>query len=102
MVLRFPTNDNNFTSAIIHHERVIRIFKVCETGITYANDSWVIRHDGRLVLLDRGVLLDPQILDVAAAEDDVFVDLVRRRYLLFRPAFAALCAERADILERHG
>ena len=44
--------------------------------MTYADNGRVVRHDRGLVLLDGGVLLNPQVLDIAAAEDDVLVDLV--------------------------
>ncbi len=59
---------------------------------TYANNSWVIRHGRRLVLLDVGVILDAKILHIASTEDDVLVDLIRGANLLFRAALPSLSA----------
>lgn len=69
---------------------------------TYVDDGRVLGHGRRLVLLDARVFFDPQVFDIAAAENDVVVNLVGRRYLIFRPTPSALCSVGADILERHG
>jgi hypothetical protein len=65
--------------------------------MTYADNCRVVWHGGGLVLLDAGVLLDSEIFHIASTEDDIFVDLVRRRDLFTTsPTF---CAEGTDILE---
>lgn len=61
--------------------------------MTYADNSRVIWHGGRLVLLDAGVFLDAEILHIAAAEDDILVDLIGGTDFVVGPPLAALCAE---------
>lgn len=85
-----------FTSGIFHHTREKRREK---GGGTYTNDSWVIGHGWRLVLLDAGVLLNSKILHIASSENDVLVDLIRGRNLLLWSAFSTFGSERSDILE---
>ena len=69
---------------------------------TYAEDGGIVGDGGWFVLLDARVLLDAEVLHVAAAEDNVLVDLVRGRDLVLRPASAALGAVGPDIFERYG
>jgi hypothetical protein len=69
--------------------------------LTYAHNSRIIGHGRRLVLLDARVFLNSQVLDIAAAEHDVFVDLVGGSELLFGSTSSALCSKRPDILERY-
>lgn len=69
---------------------------------TYVDNGRVLGHSRRLVLLDSRVVLDPQVLDIAAAEDDVVVNLIGRCYLFFGSTPPTLSAERADIFERDG
>lgn len=47
-------------------------------------------------------MVDPQVLDISAAEDDVIVDLIRGRDLFVGVASATLAAEGLDILEGDG
>jgi hypothetical protein len=61
--------------------------------LTYANDGRIIWHSWRLVLLDVGMLLNPQVFYVAAAEHDVLVDLIGGGDLFFRSALATLGTE---------
>lgn len=61
--------------------------------MTYAYDGRIIRHSWRLILLDVGMFFNPQVLDVAAAEDNVLVDLIGGRDLFFRSALATLGSE---------
>lgn len=71
-------------------------------GKTYADNSWVIRHGRRLVLLlGAGGLFDAEILDIATTEYNVLVDLFGGGYLLLGPAFAAFRAKGHDIFERN-
>lgn len=67
---------------------------------TYTKDGRVVGDGRRLVLLDARVLLDAEVLYIAAAEYNIFVDLVRRSNLLLRAAFASLCAKGSNIFER--
>lgn len=62
-------------------------------GLTYANDGRIIGHGWRLVLLDVGMILNPQVFYVTAAEHDVLVDLVGGSNLLFRSTLATLGTE---------
>jgi hypothetical protein len=68
---------------------------------TYPNNSRVIGHHRRLVLLDGRVLLNAEVLHVAASEHNVLVDLVGGTNLLFRPSSSALSAVGTHIFERH-
>jgi hypothetical protein len=61
--------------------------------MTYSENGRVLRHGWRVVLLDGGSLLDTEILDIAAAEDDVLVHLVRGSYLFLGSSFATFRAE---------
>lgn len=61
--------------------------------MTYSDDGRVIRNSWRLVLLDAGVLLDSQVLDIASTEDNVLVNLVRRRNFFIRSTFTAFRSE---------
>jgi hypothetical protein len=69
---------------------------------TYSNNRGVIRHCGRLVLLDAGMLLNAKIFHIASAEDDILVDLIRGANLFLWPRLASFCAKGAHILERYG
>ena len=69
---------------------------------TYSNDGRVIWHWGRFLLLRLCILLNAQILHIAATEDDVFVDLVRAGLFLRGIAAAAFGAVGGDILEGNG
>lgn len=62
----------------------------------------IVGNLGGAVLFGRRSLLDTQILDITAAEDNVLVDLIRGTYLFLWVAFAALCAEGLYIFERDG
>lgn len=69
-------------------------------GITHTDNGWILGHSWRwLGLLHAGMFFDAQVLHIAATEDDVLVNLIGRCYLLFRAAFAALCAVRLDVFE---
>lgn len=63
-------------------------------GPTYSKDGRVIWHL-RLALLWR--LNNGQVLDIAATEDNVVVDLVIWRYLFVGVAASAFCAVRSDL-----
>lgn len=65
----------------------------------YSEDSRVVRHLRWRWFGLLGLLLNPKILHVAAPEDDVLVDGVRRGQLLGAIS-TPLCAERSDVLER--
>lgn len=83
-----------------------RVYQKGEQEQTYSDNSGVVGHNRRLVLLYRcWGLLDPQVFDICAAEDDVLIELVRGSNLLARLAvlgFAALGSKGADILEGDG
>lgn len=68
---------------------------------TYSEDGRVVGHLRRLVLLGGGSFLDPQVLDIAASEDDVLVDLLRGLDLVYT-ILATLSAEGRDILQGDG
>lgn len=70
-------------------------------GKTYAKDGWIVGHGRRssLGLLD--FVLYAEILHIAAAEDDVLVDVVGSSDLVLAIA-AAFGTERGDILEGNG
>jgi len=53
------------------------------------------------ILLCRRALFDPQVLDICATEDDIFVDLIGGRKLVVWVAPATLRAERLYIFERN-
>lgn len=74
----------------------------CDERQTYVDNSRVLGHGRRLVLFDARMVLDPQVLDIAAPENDVVVNLIGRCYLFFGSTPPALGAERANILERYG
>lgn len=67
---------------------------------TYTQDSWIIqlRRWDRWLLLRR--LLNPQVLNVASTEYNVFVDIFRARNFPIAPA-SALRAMRHHLLERY-
>jgi len=67
---------------------------------TYTKDRGVVGHRRGLLLLDgRGALFDPQVLDIGAAEDDIFVQLLRCRDELVGAAFPVLGTKRPHVLE---
>lgn len=67
---------------------------------TYSDNGRVIGDLGRIGLVrGAGRLLDSQILHIAATEDNIIVDLVRRRDLLIGRGFPAFGAERSHALE---
>lgn len=68
---------------------------------TYAYNRRVIRNGG-LVLFDARVVLNSEILNVAAAENDIFVDLVRCGNLFIGLALSSFCAKGANVFERNG
>jgi hypothetical protein len=74
-----------------------------EGEMTYADNGWVIGHSWRLVLLDRArAFLDPQVLHIFAAKDDVFVNLVARSCLVVASTPAPLSTVRPNVLQRDG
>ena len=68
---------------------------------TYTNNCRVVGDRRGEVLLCRRALFDPQVLDICAAEDDVFVDLIGGRKLVVWVAPATFGAERPHIFERN-
>lgn len=70
-------------------------------GQTYAEDGGIVGHGrrSRLGLLD--LVLYPEILHIAATEDDVLVDVVRCGDLVLAVA-AAFGTKRRDILKGDG
>lgn len=86
------------------HPEYFIIVKTCRRRrreqSTYPNNCRVIWHGWRgLVLLDARVLLDAEVLHIAAAEDDVLVNLFRWSNLVFGPASTTLGAKRTDIFQ---
>ena len=67
--------------------------------MTYAKDRRIIGHLGRFILLRRSWCLNSEVLYIAASENDIIVDLIRRRDLLVRVASPAFGTKRGDILE---
>jgi hypothetical protein len=66
---------------------------------TYTEDGGVIGDLRRLGLVLLGRLDNGQVLDIAATEDNVVVDLVIGRDLVVGVAAAAFGAERLDIFQ---
>lgn len=66
---------------------------------TYTKDSGVIR-DRRRLRLRCSWLLNAEVLDIAATEDDIIVDLIRRGYKR-ATAFTALGTKGLDIFKRN-
>lgn len=65
---------------------------------TYSDDRRVVWHCRRRGLLLLGLLLDPQILHIAAAEDNLLVDCIGREKLVLSAA-TTLSAEGAHIVK---
>lgn len=63
--------------------------------LTYSDDGWVLGHGRWRLLLH--LLLNAQVLHIAASEDDLLVDDLGW-WVLVIPALAALSAERAHIV----
>lgn len=70
---------------------------------TYSDNSGIIGHHRGPALLGRlWRVVNPQVLDIGAAKDNVVVDLIRGGDLVIGIASAALTAKGLDILERDG
>ncbi len=70
---------------------------------TYSKNCRIVGNSRRLLVLGRrGAFLDPQVLDICAAEDDVLVELLGRRDELVGVVFAMLGAVRPHIFEGDG
>lgn len=72
-------------------------------GKTYSDNGRIIGHHRGPALLGRlWRVINPQVLDIGAAKDNVVVDLIRGGDLVIGIASAALAAKGLDILERDG
>ena len=67
---------------------------------THPKYSRIIRHLWLLHSLLLRLLLNPQILDITSTKDNIFIDVVRGRDLIF--GVATLCAKGLDLLEGDG
>jgi len=65
---------------------------------THPQYSRIVRYLRRLIVLGRGWLFNPQVLHIAATEDDIFVDIIRRWYFFTGPT--SFGAKRDNLLER--
>ena len=78
----------------ILHPRIFHHVGLCgfkkTQGLTYSYNGRVIGHGSWLVLLAGALLLDAKIFHIAAAEDDILVDLIRGGNLFFWIALATL------------
>ena len=89
-----------FTSEIFHHGVMVQVKRM---GKAYSDNAGIIGHNRGPALLGRlwGVI-NPQVLNIGAAKDNVVVDLIRGGDLVIGIASAALAAKGFDILERDG
>ena len=90
-------SDKSFTSEIFHHRRC-QVRKLEGTVRTYPKYGRIAGYGAGLGLLRR-LLLDAQILHVAASEDDVLIDLIGWRNLFLWAPLPSLRAKRLDIFE---
>jgi len=93
-----------FTSEILHHcDNRASANNRGQTGETvfrtHPKNGWVIGDRRWLVLLHGRRLLNPKVLHIASAEDDIFVDLVRRCYFVCRGRLTTFSAVRSHIFE---